>query len=151
MMPSMDASSMGADYLAAAQQAESSQQTNYSPPIATEGAPAIRLAPRSQSVAAVAEEEWEKQGIGFRSIAEGGAVPQHAVAEMDGNDRAGGHPNAPAAAGGAGGAVILSNYLRQSLIYDQYERTIREQDDALRSRVDKVRNERDEKKGARRE
>ena len=44
--------------------------------------------------------------------------------------------------GGSGGAVILSNYLRQSLIYDQYERTIREQDEALRSRVEKVRNER---------
>ena len=44
--------------------------------------------------------------------------------------------------GGGGGAVILSNYLRQSLIYDQYERTVREQDEALRSRVEKVRNER---------
>ena len=42
---------------------------------------------------------------------------------------------------GVGGATILSNFIRQSLIYDQYERTVREQDDALRSRVEKVRKE----------
>ena len=140
--PPMDASSMGAEYLAAAQQAESSQGNN-SLPITMEGAPAI-LAPRSQSVAAVAEEEWEKRGIGFRSIAERGAM-QHQQQQVD-NSIMG--PNAPPAPTGVGGAVILSNYLRQSLIYDQYERTVREQDDALRSRVDKVRNERsNEKKG----
>ena len=54
------------------------------------------------------------------------------------------HSSASAIGGssGGGGATILSNYIRQSLIYDQYERTVREQDEALRSRVDKVRNER---------
>eukprot|EP01083_Nonionella_stella_P045093 121227_1 len=79
--PPTDASSMGAEYLAAAQQAESSQGNN-SPPITMEGAPAT-LAPRLQSVAAVAEEEWEKRGIGFRSIAERGAM-QHQQQVDDG-------------------------------------------------------------------
>jgi len=124
-------SSMGADYLAAARQAEEASQQSSSSGGAV--VMAARLAPRSQSVAAVAEEEWEKRGIGFRSIAEGRMQQQQQ------NDSTMGVP--PGAGGGGGGAVILSNYLRQSLIYDQYERTVREQDEALRSRVEKVRNE----------
>lgn len=130
---------MGAEYLAAAQQAEESLQgnnNNYnkSAPIATT---ATILAPRSQSVAAVAEEEWEKRGIGFKSIAErrGGIQQQHSG--LDGTSSSSG-----GSIGVGGGSVILSNYIRQSLIYDQYERTVREQDEALKSRVDKVRNER---------
>ena len=127
---------MGAEYLAAAQQAEESLQgnNNNSAPIATT---ATILAPRSQSVAAVAEEEWEKRGIGFKSIAErrGGIQQQHSG--LDGTSSSSG-----GSIGVGGGSVILSNYIRQSLIYDQYERTVREQDEALRSRVDKVRNER---------
>ena len=130
---------MGAEYLAAAQQAEESLQgnnNNYnkSAPIATT---ATILAPRSQSVAAVAEEEWEKRGIGFKSIAErrGGIQQQHSGLDSTTSSSGG-------SIGVGGGSVILSNYIRQSLIYDQYERTVREQDEALRSRVDKVRNER---------
>jgi Sec-independent protein translocase protein TatA len=92
--------------------------------------PPILLSPRSRSVAAVAEEEWERRGIGFRSIAEGGGGC--AASSLEGG----------VGGGGVGGAVILSNHLRQSLIYDQYERAVREQDEALRSRVDRVRNER---------
>ena len=127
---------MGAEYLAAAQQAEESLQgnNNNSAPIATT---ATILAPRSQSVAAVAEEEWEKRGIGFKSIAErrGGIQQQHSGLDATSSSSGG-------RIGVGGGSVILSNYIRQSLIYDQYERTVREQDEALRSRVDKVRNER---------
>lgn len=120
--------SIGADYLAAAKNAELSQS---SPPLSNvDGGSMRELAPRSQSVAAVAEEEWEKQGIGFRSIAERGRhseIPE-------------GERGLPTLNGG--GSSILSNYLRQSLIYDQYERTVREQDEALRSRVEKVQKER---------
>lgn len=100
---------------------------------------AFPLAPRSRSVAAVAEEEWEKRGIGFRSIAEGGGDGRgvnNAMSSDSSSDRS--YQNLTA----IGGAVILSNYLRQSLIYDQYDRTLREQDEALRSRVEKVRSER---------
>ncbi|KAL7544317.1 hypothetical protein ACHAWF_007701 [Thalassiosira exigua] len=126
------ASSMGAEYLAAAQ-AESSQHD--APPIASTDDAGAVLAPRSQSVAAVAEEEWEKRGIGFRSVAEGRGARHGSSADAGG-------PHAPPVSGGVGGAVILADYMRQSLIYDQYERTVREQDEALRSRVEKVRNER---------
>lgn len=137
-------SSMGAEYLAAAQQSEQLQGTNHN--YSTDSDSPITfsaLAPRSQSVAAVAEEEWEKRGIGFRSIAEsgGGERRNSSMSSETGESRTdggiGGSIN-----GGGGGAVILSNYLRQSLIYDQYERTIREQDEALQSRVEKVLEER---------
>ncbi|KAL3806737.1 hypothetical protein ACHAXA_000377 [Cyclostephanos tholiformis] len=89
------------------------------------------LSPRSRSVAAVAEEEWERRGIGFRSIAEGGEGCAASSLERG-----------VGSGGGVGGAVILSSHLRQLLIYDQYERTLREQDEALRSRIERVRNER---------
>ena len=124
---------MGVEYLSAAQQAESAQDNNNHN-IATQST--AYLAPRSQSVAAVAEEEWEKRGIGFKSIAESGG--QNDTHDMHSSSAMGGSN----VESGGGGATILSNYIRQSLIYDQYERTVREQDDALRSRVDKVRNER---------
>ncbi|KAL3796157.1 hypothetical protein HJC23_000660 [Cyclotella cryptica] len=125
--------SMGAAYLAAAQRAENSQGDAAHDSISNSDAFHYNLAPRSQSVAAVAEEEWEKRGIGFQSIAERGAYGSTAnFHEMD---------NQPVSAVG-GGASILSNFMRQSLIYDQYERTVREQDEALRTRVEKVRNER---------
>ena len=130
-IPQSNNMNMGAEYLAAAQQAESAQDNNNYQPTS-----AAYLAPRSQSVAAVAEEEWEKRGIGFKSIAErsGGQFDTH---DMHSSSAMGG-----SGSGSGGGATILSNYIRQSLIYDQYERTVREQDEALRSRVDKVRNER---------
>lgn len=120
---------LGADYLAAAQQAEASK--NDIGQMSASSELNYDLAPRSQAVAAVAEEEWEKQGIAFQSIAERGAFGS--ISEIDSR---GGSPAV------AGGAAILSNFMRQSLIHDQYERTVREQDEALRSRVDKVRNDR---------
>ena len=122
---------IGAEYLVAAQQAEGSQSDmNHM----MEGPTSLHydLAPRSQAVKAVAEEEWEKRGISFQSIAERGSF-----APDDQPHTRGASTNV------GGGATILSNFLRQSLIHDQYERTIREQDEALRSRVDKVRNERE--------
>ena len=136
--PSNNMKNMGAEYLAAAQQAESAQDNN-----SQHQHTSAYLAPRSQSVAAVAEEEWEKRGIGFKSIAEsGGKIDAHDVHSSS----AIGGGSGSVGSGGGGGATILSNYIRQSLIYDQYERTVREQDEALRSRVDKVRKERIMKK-----
>jgi hypothetical protein len=140
LLPSSTTSSiMGAEYLAATAAAQQAEQLHGNGNNSTLSLTTFTsLAPRSQSVAAMAEEEWEKRGIGFRSIAESGAGGSRnssstaVESRMDGSFGGG---------GGSGGAVILSNYLRQSLIYDQYERTIREQDEALRSRVEKVRNE----------
>lgn len=74
------------------------------------------LAPRSHAVAAVAEEEWQKRGIGFQSRAERGM-------------------------GDATGSALLSNLYQQTLIHDQHDRVIREQDDALRSRIEQKQSE----------
>lgn len=123
---------IGAEYLATAQQAEAQNDMEHN----MSGADALNydLAPRSQSVAAVAEEEWERRGIAFQSKAERGIFNLGDDAyQMD-------IKTGSAAIGG--GATILSNFIRQSLIHDQYERTVREQNEALRSRVDRVRNER---------
>ncbi|KAI2508813.1 zinc-RING finger domain [Fragilaria crotonensis] len=68
------------------------------------------LAPRSQAVAAVAEEEWAKRGIGFQSRAERGL-------------------------GDANGSALLSNLYQQTLIYDQHDRAVQEQDEAIRARM----------------
>jgi len=82
------------------------------------------LAPRSQAVAAVAEDEWHKQGIGFVSRAE----------QMGANTAA-----------GPSGAKILSNLIQQSLIFDQHDRVVQEQQEALRSKVDDAKQKRQEK------
>ena len=125
----LDTSTIGTDYLEAARRAE---QLNGGPD-ETSGAPSYdaQLAPRSQSVAAVAEEEWEKRGIGFRSVGEG------PVGGESDDNRSSSSSGAP-----VGASVILSNFIRQTLIHDQYERTMREQDEALRSRAKRVRDER---------
>jgi Sec-independent protein translocase protein TatA len=70
------------------------------------------LAPRSQAIGAVAEEEWIKNGIGFKSRAEHGA-------------------------GDATGSVMLSHIIQQSLIFDQHDRVVQEQDEALQSKLQK--------------
>ncbi|KAL3763712.1 hypothetical protein ACHAWU_008034 [Discostella pseudostelligera] len=139
LRPSSTTSSiMGAEYLAAAAAHQAEQLHGNGNNSTLSLTTFTSLAPQSQSVAAVAKEEWEKRGIGFRSIAESGAGGSRnssstaVESRMDGSFGGG---------GGSGGAVTLSNYLHQSLIYDQYERVIREQDEALRSRVEKVRNE----------
>lgn len=121
-------SAVGADYSVAT----NAELSLGSQPFSTVDEGSFReLSPRPLSVAAVAEEEWEKQGIGFRSIAERGRYDSMPAEGTGGN--------LPTL--NRGGSMILSSYLRQSLIYDQYERTVREQDDALRSRVEKMQKE----------
>jgi Sec-independent protein translocase protein TatA len=70
------------------------------------------LAPRSQSVAAVAEEEWNNRGMGFQSRAESSDEPS--------------------------GSKLLANLLQQTLIHDQYDRTVQEQQEALQSKADRI-------------
>lgn len=62
--------------------------------------PLRKLAPRSHSVRAVAEEEWERRGIGFKSRAE---------------------------QGGNNGSSLLSSIIQHSLIHDQYDRAVQEE------------------------
>ena len=84
-----------------------------------------QLAPRSQSIAAVAEAEWEKQGIGFRSKAEMGRSSNSPVFNApQGNIRF------------TSGSMLLAHILQESLIFDQYDRTVREQDQALQKKID---------------
>lgn len=88
--------------------------------------PSEQLAPRSHSVAAVAEEEWEKRGIGFTSRAEAGT--------RNTGPKDGGGMESP-----RGGSFLLADIMQQTLIHDQYDRAVQEQDDILRSRADKIR------------
>lgn len=113
----------GSDYLEAARTSEATSGQSSPTPSP------LQLAPRSQSIAAVAEEEWEKQGIGFKSRAEMGA---NNTLFSDTTQTAGGTSIM------SGGGSLLSDLLQQNLIHDQYDRTVMEQDDALRKRVDTI-------------
>mmetsp|Transcript_11011 Transcript_11011/g.15280 ORF Transcript_11011/g.15280 Transcript_11011/m.15280 type:complete len:260 (-) Transcript_11011:747-1526(-) len=113
------------DYLAAAREAADQLPSGQGPLPSP-----VELAPRTQSVAAVVEDEWEKRGIGFKSRA-----------EMMG------HEHTPEGiVGGSSGSVILADLIRETLIHDQYDRVVREQEEMLRSRANKV--QRDRQKGS---
>ena len=110
----------GSDYLEAAKAAgESSQKIEPS---------SLDLAPRSQSVAAVAEEEWVKRGIGFKTKAEMGTgfweSPDASTS------------NASTTIGG--GSSLLADLIQQNLIHDQYDRAVMEQDQEIEKRMEKA-------------
>jgi len=118
----------GSDYLTAARTAESS--TSSSQPSYVTPSPSLsQLAPRSQSVAAVAEEQWEKQGIGFTSRAEMGTGSV-------GVGMGGGLADRE-----KGGSSLLADLLQQNLIHDQYDRAVIEQDQALAARMERIKRE----------
>jgi len=73
-----------------------------------------------QTTAAVAEQEWAKQGISFQSAAERGAglSPNYNLEQS--------------------GSAMLSNFIQQSLIFDQYDRTVAEQDAALQNKMESI-------------
>jgi Sec-independent protein translocase protein TatA len=137
----------GRDYLAAARASEIA--SSITPAYAA--ASPLGLAPRSQSVAAVAEEQWEKRGIGFISRAErgvGGAWDGHLGAVIGGGGgrrpfESGGGAKGAESSAAAGGAALLSDLIQQSLIHDQYDRAVKEQDEALHRRADRIREEAD--------
>jgi len=82
------------------------------------------LAPKSQTIGAVAEDEWDKQGIGFRSRAERGVGLGYS--EEDANNPLN------------SGSSILANIYKQNLIFDQYDHVVSEQDAILQSKIDNV-------------
>ena len=125
--PSTNTKNPPVDYLAAATAAAESGVNPAPSP--------IDLAPREHAVTAVAEEEWNKRGIGFVSQAEMGAQKR---ALANNNDSI---SSAPTSAGAAGGSFMLADIMQQSLIHDQYDRAMKEQDDLLQSRIDKKREE----------
>ena len=88
------------------------------------------LSPAIQSERATMEEEWEKQGIGFKSKAEQGLW-------MSGGDsvstnRIEGTPEART------GSELLDNLIKQSLIFDQYDRVVGEQENEMQQRVERI-------------
>lgn len=90
------------------------------------------LAPRSQSVAAVAEEEWEKRGIGFKTKAERG------TGFWSGAGGGGGTSSSGNAGVIGGGSLLLSDLIQQNLIHDQYDRVVMEQDREMQERMDRA-------------
>lgn len=104
----------GEEYLKAAAKASSCSEAAL-PLLSTNN-----LAPRSQSVAAIAEEEWVKKGIGFRARAE----------EVNWSSRGG--PS-------TGGSALLNDIIQESLIHDQYDRVTAEQDEMLKSKISRAR------------
>jgi hypothetical protein len=70
------------------------------------------LPPASRTIAAVAETEWARQGLGFTSRAELGNYSESTSSSLP-------------------GSIILARALQESLVYDQYDRVVREQQKAL--------------------
>eukprot|EP00554_Chaetoceros_debilis_P004494 CAMPEP_0194098194 /NCGR_PEP_ID=MMETSP0149-20130528/58254_1 /TAXON_ID=122233 /ORGANISM="Chaetoceros debilis, Strain MM31A-1" /LENGTH=284 /DNA_ID=CAMNT_0038784235 /DNA_START=197 /DNA_END=1051 /DNA_ORIENTATION=- len=132
----------GKDYLEAAKMASEGNLNSNASGSSSSVSP-LELAPRSQSVAAVAEEEWEKQGIGFKTRAEMGTGYWQGSSSSPGGG--GGKINSnstpsasPASNGIGGGSSLLSDLLQQNLIWDQHDRAVMEQDQALHRRVDEA-------------
>jgi Sec-independent protein translocase protein TatA len=108
------------------------------------------ITPRTMDVTsmerAVMEEEWEKQGIGFRSIAERGQwnpTTAAAVTSSKSNSAAG------TAAGAwdtskATGSELLEYLERQCLIFDQYDRAMAKEDQVLQDRILQKQEEREQ-------
>mmetsp|Transcript_55766 Transcript_55766/g.135124 ORF Transcript_55766/g.135124 Transcript_55766/m.135124 type:complete len:321 (-) Transcript_55766:78-1040(-) len=98
--------------------------------------PSSILPPAVQTERAVMEEEWEKQGIGFRAIGERNQIMN-----------VGGDNNMPATIDGGmddrgtaifSGSELLERLERQNLIFDQYDRVVAERDAAMDERIRQV-------------
>jgi Sec-independent protein translocase protein TatA len=82
------------------------------------------LPPAYQTERAVMEEEWEKRGIGFRSVAEQGAWMGNTADVTTSNN----------------GSELLANLIKDNLIFDQYDRVVGAQEAKLEERIEKARN-----------
>ena len=91
-----------------------------SPGASRGGAGQRSFPPVRQTIGAVAEEEWEKQGIAYKSRAEQGAGLHASV-----------DPSTT-------GSALLASVMQQSLVFDQYDRVVQEQDDILQSKVNNI-------------
>jgi hypothetical protein len=79
------------------------------------------LAPEKQTIAAVVEEEWAAQGKSFRSRAEQASGPRDGAIQQS-----------------TSGSAVLANLMQQTLIFDQYDRVVQEQDTILQSKMDGI-------------
>lgn len=98
------------------------------------------LPPVAQTERGLLEDEWEKQGIGFRSRAEQGLWL--AGNNNNDNDFGGGvsNNNYGDGSGGIGststGSEILEHIIKQNLMFDQYDRVVREQEQEIQERIE---------------
>ena len=99
----------------------SASPSSLTPPTPATQPPPRELAPESQTVGAVAEEEWKTQGIAFKSRAELGAGLSGGESQQE-----------------VSGSAILAKLYQESLIFDQYDRAVQQQDDILQSKVDQI-------------
>lgn len=95
------------------------------------------LSPAAQSERAVMEEEWTKQGIGFKAQAEMGSWKS----DNGGGDFA----ETIADTTLATGSELLEHLERQCLIFDQYDRVVGEQEAEMEKRVERIKHQRRKK------
>jgi Sec-independent protein translocase protein TatA len=88
--------------------------------------PRSTLPPVAQTERAVMEDEWEKQGIGFRSRAEQGLWMGNSASEGAAKT----------------GSELLENIIKQNLIFDQYDRVVAGQDAQMQERIDSFKEKR---------
>jgi len=113
------------------------------------------LSPAAQSERAVMEEEWTKQGIGFRAQAERGSWigddndgdigSISGFSNSGGNDAYGDGDASVVDTTRATGSELLEHLERQCLIFDQYDRVVGEQEAEMEKRVERIQNKRKEK------
>ncbi|VEU35679.1 unnamed protein product [Pseudo-nitzschia multistriata] len=91
------------------------------------------LPPAAQSERATMEEEWNKQGIGFRARAETGSWNSDATTTSGDETRD---------TTRATGSELLEDLERSCLIFDQYDRVVGEQEAETERRIKRIRDER---------
>lgn len=87
----------------------------------------------SHSEKAALEDEWEKQGIGYQTRAEQLYKLQRSNNDNN-NNRSGPIP--------ASGSELLEGLIKQSLLWDQYDRVVGEQDSELQNRIEAIKEKR---------
>eukprot|EP00980_Cylindrotheca_fusiformis_P001325 scaffold333_cov133-Cylindrotheca_fusiformis.AAC.51 len=87
--------------------------------------------PAIQSERATIEEEWEKQGIGFRSRAEQGLWMAESGTSSSGIGEA------------RTGSELLGNLIKENLIFDQYDRVVGDQENEMQNRIEQIKQRRE--------
>jgi Sec-independent protein translocase protein TatA len=132
VMTGLSSQTMSAASPVAAAAAAANNNANASTTI-----PYSSLPPAYQTERAVMEEEWEKRGIGFRSIAEQGGWMMgnnnNNVTTTSSNSNNNNNNN-------NNGSELLANLIKENLIFDQYDRVVGAQDVKMEERIEKARN-----------
>jgi Sec-independent protein translocase protein TatA len=110
------------------------------------------LSPVLQTERAVMEEEWKKQGIGFRARAEQGLWIDNDNDNDSSNNTITNSSNNSNTSNNDGstitdttratGSELLEHIQREVLIFDQYDRVVGEQENQIKQRIDRIQKER---------